>query len=77
MDVQKIIDVVGGIVKNLGGVKAVPVVGDAVFSAQKLVDDVEAKADAVGLGGVADNLINNAEKKVGMDLDGDGDTGVN
>jgi hypothetical protein len=40
------------------------------------VAQAKAKADAAGLGGVFEQLENAAEQKIGMDLDGDGDTGI-
>jgi hypothetical protein len=45
------------------------VTGDAI-------DKVEAVADKIGLGGVLDNVVNAAEDKIGLDIDGDGDEGV-
>ena len=40
-----------------------------------VVAQAKAKADAAGLGGVFAIVENIAEAKLGMDLDGDGDTG--
>jgi hypothetical protein len=59
-----------------GSPVAKEVVGNVVDSmtASKIAE-VKAKANEFGLGSMVDNLVNAAEEKIGMDLDGDKDIG--
>lgn len=43
--------------------------------AGEMLKSVHEKADGFGLGGAVDALVNQAEEKVGIDLDQDGDVG--
>ena len=51
------------------------VIGGAEHLAHEKIAEVRKMADTKGLGDMLDGVINMAEQKTGMDIDGDGDTG--
>ena len=68
--------------KKLAAIIAETEIGESILtkikdSASGLLHEVEAKADAVGLGSVLDMAVNKAEKAVGVDLNQDGMKGSN
>ena len=76
MDIKNIVDTAENVIQQAGGAQNVPGVAQVTGAVHGAVAQAKAKADAAGLGGVFEQLENVAEQKIGMDLDGDGDTGV-
>jgi hypothetical protein len=49
---------------------------DVADKANDMLNSVHERADAIGLGGVVDSVVNQVESKIGIDLDQDGDLGA-
>lgn len=51
-------------------------VANVVESVSDNLDKVESLADTLGLGDELDTIVNKVEDTIGLDIDGDGDTGA-
>jgi hypothetical protein len=76
MDLKIITDAAGDLVEKAGDAAAqVPGVAQVTDVVQDVVAGAQAHAEKVGLGDMAENVINAVENKVKVDLDGDADVG--
>ncbi len=75
MDASQLIALARRILGAAGGGEKVPGISTITKHVQKQVQDVRQKAEAKGAGFIVDGIVHEVEKRVDMDLDGDGDKG--